>query len=450
MIKKLSALLCGMLLMGNFGYAQHEQCGTQELMNAYLAAHPEAVEALKIYEQDIQNRTAVLEKQKATSASKTTASLINVPIVYHVVLSAAQISEIGGVAGIFKRAESQIQVLNRDFNGNNLDTVPTIFQPLKGSAGFNFAIVHTGPNGKGTSGIEIREAPTTFAGFATGDGNLKSMTGGGLDPWDNSKYLNVWITDITTSGGGEVLGYAYSPTYAKNVVFDANQMGVVIDYKAFGRRQGPFEVYFPNADSGRTMVHEMGHYFTLWHIWGNTSVGSGNCNDDDGVNDTPPQKDANQTTCPSFPKNNCNSTPGGEMFMNYMDYVTDVCMRMFSKGQVSRMQSEFSGSGGSYSLQWSGYLMTYPTGVSSVEVSNSFDIMPNPTNGQVNIVFNAEAAKLKSIMVISPMGQIIKSINHDNNTANSVSVDLSAFAKGIYTVKCVFENGIVTKNVVLQ
>ena len=125
-------------------------------------------------------------------------------------------------------------------------------------------------------------------------------------------------------------------------------------------------------------------------------------------------------------------------------------MRMFSKGQVSRMQSEFAGGGGSYSLQWSGHLLTYPTGVSSVEASNSFDIMPNPSNGQMNVVFNANAAKLKSIMVISPMGQVVKSIDQDNNTATSVSVDMSAFAKGMYTVKCVFENGIVTKNVVLQ
>jgi hypothetical protein len=107
-------------------------------------------------------------------------------------------------------------------------------------------------------------------------------------------------------------------------------MGVVLDYLAFGKKTSVTQYFQSGSERGRTMVHELGHYFTLKHIWGDTPVGSGTCSDDDGVGDTPQQKDANQSVCPTFPKANCANSTGGEMFMDFMDYVPDICMRMFS------------------------------------------------------------------------------------------------------------------------
>jgi hypothetical protein len=40
---------------------------------------------------------------------------------------------------------------------------------------------------------------------------------------------------------------------------------------------------------------------------------------------------------PSFPHVTCNNGPNGDMFMNYMDYVDDVAMFMFTSQQVARM-----------------------------------------------------------------------------------------------------------------
>jgi hypothetical protein len=246
---------------------------------------------------------------------------------------------------------------------------------------------------------------------------------------------------------GEVLGYAYSPFTANNIYQNGNLMGVVLDYLAFGKKTSVTQYFQSGSERGRTMVHELGHYFTLKHIWGDTPVGSGSCSDDDGVGDTPQQKDANQSVCPTFPKANCVNSTGGEMFMDFMDYVPDICMRMFSQGQVSRMQSEFASGGGSATLQWNGLLMTWPTGVEAVSKLNSFDIVPNPSTGLFNISF-IESGAPKNIIITNAVGQIVKRI--DNISGSSLSVDLSGFNAGIYALQCNFEEGSVTRKVVLQ
>ncbi|HSI89569.1 MAG TPA: PKD domain-containing protein, partial [Adhaeribacter sp.] len=83
-------------------------------------------------------------------------------------------------------------------------------------------------------------------------------------------------------------------------------------------------------------THEVGHWLNLKHIWGDEPA----CNADDLVADTPQQKRENYF-CPTFPVGP--SAAGGScsgissMFMNYMDYVDDACMYMFTKGQRDRM-----------------------------------------------------------------------------------------------------------------
>ena len=94
-------------------------------------------------------------------------------------------------------------------------------------------------------------------------------------------------------------------------------------------------------DLGRTAVHEVGHYLNLSHIWGEARVPT--CTDSDSVDDTPNQWGPNFNK-PSFPSASCGNTPDGDMFMNYMDYVDDDTMVMFTDEQVARMHAalEFS------------------------------------------------------------------------------------------------------------
>ena len=58
--------------------------------------------------------------------------------------------------------------------------------------------------------------------------------------------------------------------------------------------------------------------------------------------DTPNQGGFNGGT-PAFPHVSCSNGPNGDMFMNYMDYVDDPAMFMFTAGQVARMQAALDG-----------------------------------------------------------------------------------------------------------
>lgn len=451
MKKSLAAVFCGIVGLG-LQQAQAQKCGTDLVTEKLIAQRPEAKEAFLRYQEEIKERAEKFEAQMANSSNKTTGKY-TVPLVFHVILRQSQIDSIGGIQGIYNRIASQVAVLNTDFNAENADssTIPAVFKPLFGKADIAFGVAHKKPDGTATTGVEIKVAGSNYNGYDFGSAFLVSTAGGGLDAWDNKKYLNIWITDITNGNQpGQILGYAISPSFGKNVLQNEQAIGVVIDFLAFGKRNpSSIQIFTPKADNGRTMVHEIGHFFTLNHIWGNTAVGSGVCSDDDGVADTPPQQDANQSTCPTYPKANCTNSPGGEMFMNFMDYVHDDCMRMFTKGQVARMQSEFSSTGGSYQLQFNVAAMSYPTDVTSLEPENTFDLVPNPTSGIFTVSFSDVNTKLKGISVVNMVGQTVKQITSGLQN-QGFSVDLTGMQKGIYMVQCHFETGTVTRKIVLQ
>ena len=98
-----------------------------------------------------------------------------------------------------------------------------------------------------------------------------------------------------------------------------------------GTAQAPF-------NKGRTATHEIGHYFNLRHIWGDTE----DCSGSDMVADTPNCAGPNYGK-PTFPKVSCSNGPSGDMFVNYMDYVDDAAMFMFTPQQMARMRTTLDG-----------------------------------------------------------------------------------------------------------
>jgi hypothetical protein len=110
--------------------------------------------------------------------------------------------------------------------------------------------------------------------------------------------------------------------------------GVVILYTAFGTTgaaRAPFKL-------GRTATHEVAHWLNLRHIWGDRN----DCGGDDFVSDTPNAQLPNYSS-PVFPHLSCKNGPNGDMFMNYMDYVDDAAMVMFTPGQGTRMNATLAG-----------------------------------------------------------------------------------------------------------
>jgi hypothetical protein len=92
-------------------------------------------------------------------------------------------------------------------------------------------------------------------------------------------------------------------------------------------------------NDGRTLTHEAGHFFFLYHIWGDDD---GACSGSDGVSDTPNQSDASAGCHSGVLTDACSSTAPGIMYQNYMDYSSDGCMAMFTLLQITRMEAALS------------------------------------------------------------------------------------------------------------
>jgi hypothetical protein len=250
-------------------------------------------------------------------AMRVRAKLITIPVVVHVVYG----SEAENISDA--QVQSQIDALNRDFRATNRDKsqVPSAWSSLVIDANIQFALAKKDPKGKKTSGITRTATKATSFGV---EDTVKAKKTGGANPWPTDRYLNIWVCNLD----GGLLGYAQFPGGPSKTD------GVVILNSAFGSKgavKSPF-------NKGRTATHEVGHYLGLRHIWGDRNDGSG----DDFVADTPAALQANFGK-PKFPHISCNNGPNGDMFMNYMDYVDDAAMFMFTVGQVARMNATLAG-----------------------------------------------------------------------------------------------------------
>lgn len=438
-------------------YAQGNAICGNEVIQQEINNDPYLKARMDKYFEHYQAENTMASEQSGRAQSKTTGyEKILIPVVFHIILNPSQIAQLGDTSGIINRINSQLQVINEDFNALNSDliAVPAAFQPLVGNAAIGFALAKRDAQGKAKLGIVYKTKPGSFTGFPAQDNAVKRDVQGGSNPWDNTKYLNIWITSIDPpTSGGQILGYGYNNDYALQVYGDAALGGIVIHYLTLGRKTSGAQVFYsPNTEKGRTLTHELGHYFNIWHIWGKASPStSADCDEDDGIDDTPLQGAAN-TACPIGKKNNCTIKPhaGGEMYMNYMDYSTDVCTKMFSKGQVDRIRIETAPGGKVYTLTQNPHLAFWPNDVSAIEYNNKVDISPNPNTGNFNIHFYDKYDNLHSIIIANTVGQVVKQIPVADQQATNYNIDITGFSKGVYIVQLHFDQGIISRKVVVQ
>jgi hypothetical protein len=275
------------------------KCATQDVLEAQLKADPTL--AIRMTQIEAFTQNALLTKRLVNGK-------IEIPVVVNVLyrttaenISATQI-------------QSQIDVLNKDFNALNSDynSVPALFSGVKANVGITFVL------------DQVIRKSTTKTSWGTTDA-MKKTSKGGLAPTSPTTKLNLWVCTI----GGGILGYAQFPGGSSTTD------GVAIDSKYVGLSGSANAPY----NLGRTATHEVGHWMNLRHIWGDANCGS------DLVSDTPTHNDANYGV-PVYPHySTCTGTPV-EMTMNYMDYTDDNAMYMFSTGQKSRISAIFL-SGGS-------------------------------------------------------------------------------------------------------
>lgn len=296
------------ILMVAFTFSLFAQrnCSAMDVLEVQIQQDPQRLERMEA----IESFTQEFARRPATSRAT-----ITIPVVVNVLYngSAENISD--------AQIQSQIDVLNEDFRRTNSDADNTWSQAS--DTEIEFCLASVDPSGNSTSGI--RRKSTNKRDWRTND-DMKKANKGGLDPWDASQYMNMWVCDIK----GGILGYAQFPGGP------ASTDGIVIDYAYFGRggsAQAPF-------DLGRTATHEVGHYLNLRHIWGD-----GPCSADDFVGDTPTSDGANYGCAAGSVS--CSST---DMVENYMDYSDDACMNLYTAGQKTRMRALFASGGARASL----------------------------------------------------------------------------------------------------
>ena len=323
-ISAIQAGLWLLLLLVSNAYAQ-EQCGTPTITELYNSSNPNLAERTRKLE-------AFTKKMLQHGHPVTTqaADTIIIPIVFHVVHNTPAQNVPDSLI------EQQVSILNDAYlrANANLSLVPPVF--LTHSANFKIKFVLAPwQDQHGRWHPLITRTNTTKVVFSDDD-EVKRLTHG-HEVANPAEYLNVWVTNL----GRALLGYATFPGG------EPDYDGVVIDYRTFGqptRRTG----------RGKTLVHEIGHYLNLYHIWGDKVCG------DDQVADTPQQYSANAGK-PRYPHRPFRCDPlnsHGDMFMNYMDYTDDTVMAMFTHGQRDRAMATLAPGGPRETLLHSGYLAT--------------------------------------------------------------------------------------------
>lgn len=455
-MKKIMLLtLCGLSLWSTEAFAQQtRKCGT-DLIKQRLTEHFPEITA-DYYGDHIsraQSATDVYLSSKTNAHQKTTA-IVTIPVVFHIVLTQAQVTQLGDDAGILDRIVAQIDVLNADFAKLNSDTnlIPAAFKPIAAASNIRFGAAHRKADGSSTHGYDISiitsnttnidQGGTAGSGYFGSD--AKYAATGGAPAWDPAKYINVWVINPNASG---ILGLTMSKDLVTTYGFPTGEMGVCLNYAVFGKRISPTQYFLPSLDKGRTLTHEMGHFFELSHVWGD-DPGCPPGTPDDGISDTPPQADENYG-CPVFPNISCSNGPNGDMFMDYMDYVNDACMQMFTQGQVNVMNAMVASGGESYSLGQHPELLQWPAGINETSLENAFSVAPNPTNGKCYISIG-KTEGLQQISIYNMIGQRVYHMEAGNTPATGYDVDLSNMSAGVYSVQCTFTSGTATKKIILQ
>jgi hypothetical protein len=283
----------------------HRGCGSEVMLQYQLRHDP----ALARRMEDIE-----INSQKVIASGKIVNGVIEIPMVFNVLYNTD--SENTSLDQI----QSQVDVLNKDFNATNsdYDTPNNPYSSVRANIGIRFVLDQV-----------VRKKSTNTVWYSE-DGYMKLPSNGGIAPTSPTTKLNVWVVNnLQSRTQGQLLGYAQFPGGSSATD------GYVCGNYCIGTNGTAVAPY----NLGRTATHEIGHWMNLRHIWGD---GRGCASD--RVSDTPLHDSPNFGTPPEGHKSTCRGTPL-EMFMNYMDYVDDNAMYMFSNGQKTRMLAVFATNG---------------------------------------------------------------------------------------------------------
>ena len=313
------------------------RCAADELEQELQLLHPEF-----IAERDAQilKGQQLLRQNPQWKTDLNSQNTIYIPVIFHVLYANAgdnvSATQIGAN---FDQINLDFQNLNPD--GDEIPSAPNPSDaPYDPGVDYSHQarrgthnVVFVGAQGE-TSGDQLVEGVTIrrysiSQSSVSGVSEASSLasataTDSGADSGYQNGFLNIYIAPLT----GGLLGQAYLG-FPESVVLDESVGSVESPGTAGGYNRG------------RTLTHELGHNFTFNHVFNSQNCG------DVLWNDVPAQitnnRGANIYEWPTGSgnfwgrdgENSCISSTGkGDQFMNYMDYVYDDQMRMFSEEQA--------------------------------------------------------------------------------------------------------------------
>jgi len=403
------------LFFVQLGYSQQRTCGMEQKMEQIMND--------PIARQNYLNSQAKFEIELAKlnrnpNIISSTNTTIIIPVAVHFPDASAP------SACLRALAQSQIDVLNLDYNGLNQDISQWIndrsYYPTNvntGSLNIRFVIANQNhPTGLGLVNGDLAVTfGTSFLGNSDSDGN-----------W--SGYMNL----VCRNAGANLLGY--SPLGGS----PSNGHTVVISNSAFGNGAG-CTGFVPRSpyNLGRTLTHELGHFFFLDHTFAGCTT-SANCSTrGDKVCDTPPSSSP-VYGCP--PVSSTSQCGVNTLTMNYMDYTDDACMYMFTAGQATRMLAYYN----SISNQF----LTNVLSTNSF-FENNFSIVPNPSKGIFDIQLKSILDDY-SIVIYDTTGRIVFEREYVNNSDLNQIITLNDTMKGIYLISIRSKGDSVTKKIIIE
>ena len=370
-----------------------------------------------------------LQKIASNKNGNSVNSIIRIPVAVHF----PAVATTSTLKACFRTlAQSQVNILNADYNAANSDISNFVndaaFYPGTNTGNLQVQFVLATQNHPAGTGLVNGDLAVTFGTDFLGSNDNDATWAG---------YLNL----VCRNAGSGILGY--SNLGASPSAGDC----VVIAKAAFGSGSG-CTGYVPSSpyDLGRTLTHELGHYFNLDHTF--AGCGESNCSvyipypgntNGDGICDTPSQN-IEDYNCPVA--GDVAGCVDGEyaLTMNYMDYVNDACMYMFTANQATRMLAWYN----SIANQFKTNVL-----VNESFLQNDFSLYPNPSKGSFTIQFK-DLMDSFSVEVFDVTGKTVYENEYDQSANLVQMINLDNPTSGVYFVNIKSDKGIVTKKLIIQ
>ena len=80
--------------------------------------------------------------------------------------------------------------------------------------------------------------------------------------------------------------------------------------------------------------------------------------------------------------------------------------------------------------------------------ANGYLISPNPFNSWISVRHYLRPVNLRGIEILNAAGQKMWEQDYNGNALSNIQINLSGFAAGVYMMKLVYDNKVITERIV--